>query len=35
LRGGTAVPFVENNGWIELTIPKIEIYEAVCVELMS
>jgi hypothetical protein len=35
LRRGATVPFAAENGWIELRIPKIEIYEAVCVELMS
>jgi hypothetical protein len=35
LQRGTTVPFVANNGWIEMVIPEIDVYEAVCVELMS
>jgi Beta-galactosidase trimerisation domain len=35
LRRGTTVQFVAKNGWIDVVIPEIDIYEAVCVELMS
>jgi hypothetical protein len=35
LRRGTMVQFISKNGWVEVVIPEIDIYEAVCVELMS
>lgn len=35
LRRGTTVQFVAKSGWIEVMIPEIDVYEAVCVELMS
>jgi Beta-galactosidase trimerisation domain len=35
LRSGTTVQFVAKDEWIEVVVPQIEIYEAVCVELMS
>lgn len=34
LRRDTTVQFVANNEWIEVVIPTIDVYEAVCVELM-
>lgn len=33
LRSGATVQFAANNEWIEVVIPKIDVYEAVCVEL--
>jgi hypothetical protein len=35
LQRGTTAPFVAENGWLEVVIPEIDVYEAVCVELMS
>lgn len=35
LRRGTSIDFVAKNGWIDVVITKIDIYEAVCVELTS
>ncbi|MGH9586475.1 MAG: hypothetical protein ACRD3F_05955, partial [Acidobacteriaceae bacterium] len=34
LRSGTTVQFAANNDWIDVVIPEINMYEAVCVELM-
>lgn len=33
LRRGTTAQFVTKNEWVEVVIPKIDVYEAVCVEL--
>lgn len=35
LRSGTTVQFVAKDEWIEVVIPEIDVYEAVCVELTS
>jgi Beta-galactosidase trimerisation domain len=35
LQRGTPIDFVEKNRWIEVVVPEIDIYEAVCVELTS
>lgn len=35
LRLATRAQFVANDGWVEVVIPEIEVYEAVCVELIS
>jgi hypothetical protein len=35
LQSGTTTPFVAENGWIEVVIPEVDVYEAVCVELTS
>lgn len=34
LRRGSTVQPVAKNGWIEVVIPEIDLYEAICVELM-
>jgi hypothetical protein len=33
LRDGSTIPFAGGNGWAEVVIPRVEVYEAVCVEL--
>jgi len=33
LRAGDKIPFTQSNGWIELTVPRVLIHEAVAVEL--
>lgn len=35
LRGGRIVPFDVKNGWVEVVIPDIDVYEVVSVELHS
>ncbi len=31
--GGTVVPWEMKNGWVELTVPRVRIYEVVRVDL--
>jgi len=32
---GASIPFSARNGWVEVVIPEIDVYEAICVELVS